>query len=135
QGFDAAKAAALAAEQADVTEVAERIAAGVKNTARVASQMLERAMPAIAEASRELETLQQQPGAAGKPIAVRVSAAAQAAARQLADSAAQLRNQQGLAAEELQKIAGEQLAAAEAARQAVEKAAEPAKESPAAAIA
>jgi len=118
-GLTAEEAAALAQEQQGVAEVAGKIAAGVTNTAPSASKLLESVRPVINDAARQLTAAGEKPGEANKPLAKAAGQSSGQSAGELTKAAAELRREQGRAAEELTKIAGEQLAQAEAARQAV----------------
>jgi hypothetical protein len=134
-GLEAAQAKGLHQEQKEVALVASKIAEGVKNTAPEASQMLNRAAGPMEEAQQSLAAAEQLPGEPSKASSQQAAKAAQAAARQLADAAKELRRQAGQSAEALAKIAGAQLAQAQAARQAVDAAAEAAHDDKAQAIA
>ena len=89
----------LAAKQADVAQVAEKIAEGVKNTAPEAAQMLAQTKTPVAEAAKQLDAAKQKPGEESKPAAEKAAEAAKSAAEQLTKAAAELRKQAGEAAE------------------------------------
>ena len=89
------------------------ISAGVKSNAPAASQLLDALQPPIADTAQQLAAAEEQPGAANKPLAKAAGQTAQHLAGELTKVAAEVRREQGQAAEELTKIAGEQLAKAE----------------------
>jgi hypothetical protein len=110
--------ALLAAEHADVSAVAERIAAGVLNTAPQAAAELEDVQTTLAQTSAELEKLAAD-GPNAKQVVETIGDAAGRAARELAEAAAVLRAAQGASAKQLESIAGGQLGVATAALEAV----------------
>ena len=119
-GLSEDKAAALVKEQSIVDVVAEKIAAGVKQTVPTVAQQLAAAKPSAQEAARYLAAAEKQPGPASKPAAAGAAAAAQESAQQLETAAAELRKAAGRAAQELAKQADVQLQPVAAARKAVE---------------
>ncbi len=134
QGLKAADAQKLAADQAEVKQVAEKIAEGVKDRAPDAAAQLDAAKAPIADTAHDLAAAQKDPGAATKPADADAAAKANDAAAKLANAAADLRKEVAAEAGQLAQIADEQLKPVVEARKNVE--AEQAKqpESPAAAL-
>jgi hypothetical protein len=119
-GLSADKARLLAAEQADITAVAERIAEGVKDLAPSAAEALSQAAPSLDEIRRALNQAIDATAESSKSAAGQAITAAEKAADQLIAAAALLRKRQGESGQQLQSISAEQLSLAETAQQAVE---------------
>jgi hypothetical protein len=119
-GLPPDKARLLAAEQADIAAVADRIADGVKDLAPAAAEALAQTAPNLDEVRRALNQAIDAAAESSKSAAGQAITAAEKAADQLIAAAALLRKRQGEAGQQLEAIAAKQLSLAEAAQQAVE---------------
>ncbi|MFC1596805.1 hypothetical protein ACFL5Q_02555 [Planctomycetota bacterium] len=120
EGLAEEEAAALSRRQADVADVAAKVAEGVDQTAPEATAILNEASRPIQEAQTQLQAALEQPGQPSKPAAQQAAQQADQAAEMLAKAADEIRSEIGRTAQELAALSGEQFDEATQARQAVE---------------
>lgn len=120
EGLEAEEAAGLNRRQADVADVAAKVAEGVDQTAPEAAATLKDAARPLQEAETQLQAAAEQPGEPSKPAAREAARQADRAAEMLAKAADEIRSEIGRTAQELAALTGEQLDEATQARQAVE---------------
>lgn len=123
QTLAATRAIAMLTEQQDIAQVAAKIAAGVAAAAPSAAEMLAQTRVPIASTLAHLQALERNVENPDAQVAQNASDGAGQIATQLLAAAAELRTRAGLVAKDLEKIAGEQFAQAQAAEQAIARAA------------
>ncbi|HEX3997630.1 MAG TPA: hypothetical protein VHX65_03670 [Pirellulales bacterium] len=109
KGLTKDEAKKLADDQAEVKQVAEKVAEGVKDRSADAAAALDAAKAPIDDAGHDLVAAEKQPGDATKPADADAAKKADAAAGKLAEAAADLRKEVAKEAGELAQIADEQL--------------------------
>jgi hypothetical protein len=120
EGLDAETARQLVEEQAEIKQIAAKVADGVKLSAPEATKKLKEAAAPIAQAAQQLAAAEKTPDARSKPAAKKAAEQAEAAAGRLTQAAAELRKQIGDTAGKLAQVSKEQLEQVETARTAVE---------------
>jgi len=124
EGLAEEEAAALSRRQANVADVAAKVAQGVDQAAPKATDILNEASRPIQETQSQLEAALEQPGEPSKPAARQAAQEASQAAEMLAQAANEIRTEIGRTAQELAALTGEQFDEATQARQTVEAAIE-----------
>ena len=114
-------------EQTDVATVADKIAAGVRESAPQVATRLSQLAPVVQQAQQQLNEAEQKPGAdraATSSAAIRAAESSSAVADRLMESAAQLRGLAGTTAGQLAELAEAQLQEVVQARESVERSAD-----------
>lgn len=101
EGLRTDEADQLGQRQADVADVAAKVAEGVRQSAPEAARILSEATAPLRQVGEKLQAASKQPGPASKPAARDARRSAEQAAEELARAADEIRREIGRSAEEL----------------------------------